>query len=124
MRNPYDLSNAIITMDNKDNDCFLFYSRIPAQSAVYYLQIIQSTKDSILRQPHPFRHCISADAMMSKRFANLLSQQIPGLRDTCRRTKLLTRQTFLFWDHVGNRYIYNLLTETKNSEKPNYLYYH
>ena len=55
---------------------------------------------------------------MSKGFAELLSQRIPGLRDTCRRTKSLTGQTFPFWDRVGNRYIYNLVTKAKFSEKP------
>ena len=56
---------------------------------------------------------------MSKGFAELFSQQVPGIRDTCRRTKLLTGQTFLFWDHTSNRYLYNLVTKTKCSEKPN-----
>ena len=56
---------------------------------------------------------------MSKGFADYLSQRIPGLRDTCRRTKLLTGQTFPFWDQTSNRYIYNLVIKTKFSEKPN-----
>ena len=56
---------------------------------------------------------------MSKGFAELLSQRIPGLRDTCRRAKLLTGQTFPFWDRVGNQNIYNLVTKTKFFEKPN-----
>ena len=72
----------------------------------------------MLQQPHSIGHCISADAKMSKGFAELLSQQVRGHRDTCRRTKLLTGQTFPFWDRVGNRYIYNLVTKTKFSEKP------
>ena len=56
---------------------------------------------------------------MSKGFADLLSQQLLGLRDACRRTKLLTGQAFPFWDQNGNRYIYNLVTKTKCFEKPN-----
>ena len=32
IRNPYDLTNAIITTDDKCNDCFLLHSTIPAQS--------------------------------------------------------------------------------------------
>ena len=56
---------------------------------------------------------------MSQGFAELLSQRSLGLRDTCRGTKLLTRQVFPFWDQTGNRYIYNLVTKTKCSEKPN-----
>ena len=118
IRNPYDFINAIITTDDRYNDCFLLHSTVPAQSPDDFLQIIHGTEDSILQQPHSIGHCISADAKMGKEFAELLSQRFPGLRDTCRRTKLLTRQTFPFWDRVGNRYIYNLVTKTKFSEKP------
>ena len=119
IRNPYELTNAIKTTDDKYTDCFLLHSTIPAQSPDDCLQIIHGTEDSILQQPHSIGHCISEDAKMSKGFAELLSQQVPGLRDKCRGTKLLSRQTFLFWDQTSNRYIYNLVTKTKCSEKPN-----
>ena len=119
IRNPYELTNAKITTDDKYNDCFHLHSTIPAQSPNDCPQIIHGTEDSILQQPHSIGHCISADAKMSNGFAELLSQQIPGLRDTCRPTKLLTGQTFRFWDQISNRYIYNLVTKTKFSEKPN-----
>ena len=56
---------------------------------------------------------------MIRGFADLLSQRIPRLRDASRRTKLLTGQTFPIWDQTGNRYIYNLVTKTKYSERPN-----
>ena len=82
IRNRYDLANAIITRDDKYNDCFLFHSTIPAQSPDDCLKIIHGTEDSILQQPHSIGLCISADAQMSKRFAELFSQQSPGLRDT------------------------------------------
>ena len=55
---------------------------------------------------------------MSKGFAELLLQRVLALRDTCRGTNLLTGQTFPFWDQTSNRYIYNLVTKTKLSEKP------
>ena len=102
IRNPYELTNAIMTTDDKYNDFFLLHSTVPAQSPDDCLQIIHGTEASILQQPHSIGHCISADARMSKRFTDLLSQRIPGLRDTCRRTKLLSGQTFQFWDCVGN----------------------
>ena len=113
------MTNAIITTDDKYNDCFLLHSTVPAQSPNDCLQIIHGSEDSILQQPHSIGHCISADAKMSKGFAELLSQQVLGLRDTCRRTKLLARQTFLFWDQTSNQYIYNLVTKTECSEKLN-----
>ena len=119
IRKPYELTNAIIQTDDKYDDCFLLHSTIPAQSPDDCLQVIHGTEDSILQQPHSIGHCISADAKMSKGFADLLSQRISGLRDACRRTKLFTGQIFLFWDQTGKRYIYNLVTKIKYSEKPN-----
>ena len=119
IRNPYELTNSIKTTDDKYNDCFLLHSTFPAQSPDDCLQIIQGTEHSKLQQPHSKGHCISAKDKMSKEFADLLSQRIPRLRDTCRRTKLLSGQTFPFWDRVGNGYIQNLVTRTKYSEKSN-----
>ena len=100
--NPYKWTNAIITTDDKYNVCFFLHSTIPAQSLDDCLQIIHGTEDSILQQPHSIGQCISADAKMSKGFADLISQRNPGLRDTSRRTKLLTGLTFPFWDRLGN----------------------
>ena len=106
IRNPYYLTNAVITTDEKCNDCFVPHPTVPAQYPDDCLQIIDGTENSILlEQPHSIGHCISADARMSKGFAELLSHQILGLRDTCRRTNLLSGQTFPFWDRVGNQYI-------------------
>ena len=118
IRNTYELTKTIIATNDKYNDCFLLHSTIPAQSPDDCLQIIHGTEDSILQQPHSIGHCISADAKMSKGFADFLSQRIPGLRDTCRRTKLLTGQTFPFWDQTSNRYVYNIVTKAKFPEKP------
>ena len=50
--NPYELTNAIITTDDKYNDCFLLHSTNPAQYSDDCLQRIQGTEDSILQQPH------------------------------------------------------------------------
>ena len=105
LRNPYELTNAIITTYDKCNDGFLLHPTIPAPSPDDFLQKIHGTEDSILQQPHSIGDCISADAKRSKGFTELLSQQIPGLQDTCRRTKLLSGQTFPFWDRVRNRSI-------------------
>ena len=119
IRNLYELTNAILTTDDKYNDSFLLHSTIPAQSLDDCLQIIHGTEDSILQKPHSIGHCISPDAKTSKSFPDLLSQRIPGLRDTGRRTHLLTGQTFPFWNQTSNRYIYNLVTKSKCFEKLN-----
>ena len=121
IRSPYDLTNAIISNDERYNDCFLLHSTVPAQSRDEFLQIIYGTGDSILRQPNSNGHCISADARMSKGFADFLSHRISGLRSTRRQARLLMGQVYFFWDSTGKRYIYNLVTKESFCDKPNRL---
>ena len=59
-----------------------------------------------------------ADALMSKGFAQFLSERVPRLRRTCRQANLLKDQVFPFWDSSSRRYIYNLVTKEKYSDKP------
>ena len=76
IRSPYELTNAIISTDERYNDCFLLHSTVPAQNSDDFLQIIYGTEDSILQQPNSIGHCISADARMGKGFADFLSHRI------------------------------------------------
>ena len=55
---------------------------------------------------------------MSEGFAQFLSERVPRVRRTCRRANLLKDQVFLFWDSSSRRYIYNLVTKEKYSDKP------
>ena len=118
IRSPYELTNAIISTDERYNDCFLLHSTVPAQSSDEFLQIIYGTEDSILQQPNSIGHCISADARMGKVFADL-SHRIPGLRSTCRKARLFMGQVYPFRDPTGKRYIYNLVTEERYCNQPN-----
>ena len=119
IRSPYELKNAIISTDKRYKDCFLLHSTGPAQSSDDFLQIINGTEDSILQQPNSIGHCISADARMSKGFANFLSHRIPALRSTCRKARLFMGQVYPFWDSTGRRYIYILVTKERYCDKPN-----
>ena len=119
IRSPYELTNAIIFTDERYNDCFLLHSTVPAQSSDDFLQMIYGTEDSILQQPNSIGHCISADARMSKGFADFLSHRILGLRSACRRARLFMGQVYPFWDSTGKRYIYNLVTKERFRDKPN-----
>ena len=118
IRSPYELTNAIITTDERYNDCFLLHSTIPDQSGDEFLQIVYGNENSIIQQPNSIGHCISADAKMSKGFADFLSHKIPGLRPTCKKAKLLMGQVFPFWDPTGRRYNYNLVTKQRFFDKP------
>ena len=104
IRSPYELTDAIISTDERHNDGVLSHSTLPAQSSDEFLQIIYGTEDSILQQPNSNGHCISADARMNQGFADFLSRGIPGLRSTCLKATLygtslallgLNRKTFL-----------------------------
>ena len=80
IRSPYELTIAIISTDERYNECFLLHSAVPAQSSDEFLKIIYGTEDSILHQPNSIGNCISANARMSKGFADFLSHRIAGLR--------------------------------------------
>ena len=118
IQSPYELTNAIISTDDRYNDCFLLHSTVPAQSSDEILQIIYGTEYSILQQLYSIGHCISADARMSKGLANLSSHRIFSLRSTCRIAKLLMVQVYPFWDSRGKRSIYNPVTKERFREKP------
>ena len=91
---------------------------IPYQLRDEILQRVYGTENSILEQPNSIGHCISADAQMSKGFAQFLSERVPRLRRTCRRANLLNDQVFPFWDYSSRRYSYNLVSYKKYSDKP------
>ena len=119
IRSPYELTNAIISTDERYNDCFLSQSTVPAQISDEFLQIIYGTEDSILQQPHSIGRCISADARMSQGFTDFSSHRVTGLRSTCRKAKVFMGQAYPFWDSTGKRYIYSLLTKETFCDKPN-----
>ena len=119
LRSPSELTNAIISTDERYNDCFLLHSTVPAQSSDEFPQISHGTEDSILQQPNSIGHCISADARMSKEFADSLSYRIFDLRSTCRKARLFMGQVYPFWDATRKRYIYNLVSKERFCDKPN-----
>ena len=119
IRSPYELANTIISTDDRYNDSFLLHSTVPALSSDEFFKIIYETDDSIFPQPNSIGHCISADARISKGFADFLSHRNSGLRSTCRKAKLFMGQIFPLWDSTGKRYIYNLVTKERCYDKPN-----
>ena len=118
VRDPYELRNAILPIIEQYNDCFLLHSTISSQLPDEFLQIVYGNRNSILEQPNSIGHCISADAQMSKGFAQFLSERVPRPRRICRRANLLKDQIFPFWDSLSKQYNYNLVTKEKYSDKP------
>ena len=95
-RSPCEITHAIISTDERHIDCLVLRSTVPAQGSDEFLQIIYGTEDSILQEPNSIGHCISADARMSKGFADFLSHRIPGRRSTCHKARLFLGQVYLF----------------------------
>ena len=116
-QSPYELTNAIISTDERYKDCFLLHSTVPAQSSDDFLKLIFGTENSILHQPNSIGLCVSADGRLSKSFADFLSHRIPGLRSTCRKAKLFMGQVFPFRDSTGKRYVYNLENKERFCDK-------
>ena len=118
IQDSYELTNATLLTNEQYNDCFLLHSNIPSQLPNEFLQIVYGSENSILEQPNSIGHCISADDQVSKGFAQFLSERVPLLRRTCRRANVLKDQVFPLWDSSSRRYIYNLVTTEKYSDKP------
>ena len=104
IQSPYELTNAIIATDERYIDYFVLPSTIPAQSSDKFLQIVYGNKNSIFQPANSIGHCISVDDEMSKGFADFASHRIPGLRLTCKKTKLPIGQVLPFWASTGRRY--------------------
>ena len=98
VRRRYELKNAIIATDERYINCSLLHSTVPAQSSNESPQIIYETEDAIFHQPNSIGHFTSADARMSKFFADILSHRISGVRSTCRKAKLYLGHVYTFWD--------------------------
>ena len=117
IRSSYELTNGIIATDERYNDCFLLHSTIPAQSSDEFLRIVYGSETLNIQQPNSFGHCISAYTKMSRGSVDFLSYHIPGLCPTCKKALLTKRQVFPFWNSSNRRYIYNLVTKNKFSDK-------
>ena len=74
IRDPYELTNAILSTNEQYNECFLLHLTTPSESPDEFLQIVYGNENLILEQPNSFGHCISADAQMSEVFAQFLSE--------------------------------------------------
>ena len=62
IRDPYELTNAVLSTNEQYNDCFLLHSTILSQLPDEFLQKVYGNENSILEQPNSIGRCISADA--------------------------------------------------------------
>ena len=74
-------------------------------------------KNQSLNSQLPSRIAYQQDAKMQKGFADSLSKRFPEVRGACRSAKLMKGQVFPVLDR-SLRFIYNLVTKEKFSDKP------
>ena len=118
IRSPYELTNAIICTDERNNDCFILHSVVPAQSGEKFLEIIYGTEDSFRHQPKSIGLCISADARKCKSFADLYPRESLVLDQPAEKQSFLWHKSQPFCDLTGKRYIYNLVTKELFCDTP------
>ena len=112
--------DCILSGNDQYNECFPLHSTLPHEPDFRDgIRIINGNDDTIFENQTAIAHCISADAKMSKGFAETISNHINGLQENCYRSKVFVGSVIPSWDNDANRFIYNLVTKkNKFFEKP------
>ena len=110
---------SILTKNDQYNESLLLHSAVPCEPDVQdKIQILNGNDETIFQANIAIAHCISADAKMSKGFAETICRKVNGLREYCRKTKSTVGSVIPDWDRESNNFIYNLVTKSKFFEKP------
>ena len=112
--------DCILSENDQYNECFLLHSTLPHEPDFRYgIRIIDGNDDTIFENQTVIAHCMSADARMSKGFAETNhSNHINGLQEYCYKSKAFVGSVIPFWDNNATRFINNLVTKNKFFEKP------
>ena len=80
--------NSILTENDQYNEIFLLHSTVPCESDLQdKIQILNGNDETTSQANTAIAHCISADAKMSKGFAEIICHKVNGLQEYCRKTK-------------------------------------
>ena len=111
--------NTILTENDQNNECFLLQATVPCETDLRdKIQILNGNDETIFQANTAIAHCLSADAKMSKGFAETIRSKVNGLPEYCRKTTPTVGSIILYWDPESNNFIYNLVTKSKFYEKP------
>ena len=111
--------NSLLTENDQYNECFLLHSTVPCEPDQRVKVLILNGNDETIFQANTaIAHCISADAKMSKGFAETICHRVNGPQEYCRKTKPTVGSIIPYWDPESNNFIYNLVTKPKFFEKP------
>ena len=109
--------NSILTENDQYNECFLLHCTVPCEPDMQdKIQILND--ETIIQANTAIAHCISADAKMSKGFAETICRRVNGLQKFCRKAKTNVGSALPYWHPESNNFIYNLVTKSKFFKKP------
>ena len=98
---------------------FTFFSTVPCELDIQNkIQIVNGNNWTIFQANSAIAQCFSAEAKMSKRFAQTVCRRVNGLQGYCQKVKIIVGSTLPYWDCGCNTFIYNLATISKFYEKP------
>ena len=119
IRDCVQMVNSILTENNQYSECFLLHSTVPCEPDLQdKIQVLNGNNETIFQANTAIAHCNSADAKMSKGFAETICRRVNGLQEFCRRAKTTVGSALPYWDPESNNFIYNLVTNLKFFEKP------
>ena len=82
--------NSILTENEYYNECFLLHSTVPREPhAQDKIQRLNGNDETIFQANTDIAHIISADAKMSKGFAEIFCRRGNGLPEYCRKTEAI-----------------------------------
>ena len=104
--------NSILTESDQYNECFVLHSTVPCEPDMQdKIQILKGNDETISQANTAIAHCISADAIMSKGFAEIICRRVNELQEYCRKTRAIVDSAFPYCDPESNNFICNLVTK-------------
>ena len=110
---PYEKTNTIIATDELYNDRFLLHSTFPAQSGDEFLQSVNGNEKSLFQQSNSIEQ--QTRGLVKGSLTSFVIVFLVSLEHVKKRP--FKKQVFSFWDTTVKRYIYNLVTKEKFSDK-------
>ena len=119
IRDCVQMFNSILTENDQYNECFLLHSTVPCEPDLQdKIQILNGNNERIFEANTAIAHCISADAKISKGFAETICRGVNGLQKYCGRAKTTVGSALPYWHPESNNFINNLVTKSEFFEKP------
>ena len=112
IRDCVQMVNSILTENDQYNECFLLHSTVPCEPDLQdKIQILNGNDEAFFQANTAIAHCISADAKMSKGFAETICRRVNGPQEYRRKTKPTVGAIIPYWAPESNNFIYNLVTK-------------